>query len=139
MSSDATLTTAVRTPADPVSTIMSTPVAEISGWSTLSQVAETLAAADIGALLVVEGATIFGVLSERDVVRALADNADPDVVLAADIVAPETVWAGPTDSIRYVAGLMREAEVRHIPLRAGDQVVGIVSIRDVIGVLLDSH
>jgi len=126
---------AAHAPADPVSTIMSTPVAEISARASLAQVAETLAAAEVGALVVVDGTTVLGVLSERDLVRALADGGDQDVLTAADLVSPETVWATPADTISAVADLMAEAEVRHIPLRAGGHPVGMVSIRDVLQVL----
>lgn len=126
------------TPAEPVSRIMSTPVAEISSRATLTQVAEALTAAEVGALLVTEGARTLGVVSERDVVRALAEGGRPEVVWAADIVAPETVWATPADSIQDVARLMWEAEVRHIPLRTGGATIGMVSIRDVLAALLVS-
>lgn len=128
-----------RTPADPVSTIMSAPVAEVSGRATLTQVAETLAAAEVGALVVVDGTTALGVVSERDLVCALADGADQDELTAEDLVSPETVWATPADSIGAVADLMASAEVRHIPLRTGGQPVGMVSIRDVLEVLRTTY
>jgi CBS domain-containing protein len=124
-----------RSPADPVSTIMSSPVAEITGRAGFVQVAETLAAAEVGALVVVDGATALGVVSERDLVRTLAEGRVQDDLTAADLVSPETVWAAPTDTIGTVADLMADAEVRHIPLRAGGLTVGMVSIRDILEVL----
>jgi CBS domain-containing protein len=125
-------------PGDPIRAIMAAPVAEIDAQATLREVADTLTFAEVGALLVVDGTATLGVVSERDVVRTLARGCDADQVWAADMVAPETVWASPKDSIRYVAGLMWEAEIRHIPLREDGRVVGIVSIRDVLDVLFQS-
>jgi CBS domain-containing protein len=104
-------------PTDPVRTIMSTPVSQVDGQASLREVAEALTSAGVGALVVVDGERTLGVVSERDVVRALAQGGDPDLVWAADVLAPETVWVRPADSIRAVAGLMWDAEVRHIPLR----------------------
>jgi CBS domain-containing protein len=125
-------------PGDPIRSIMAAPVAEIDAQATLREVADALTFAEVGALLVVDGTATLGVVSERDVVHTLARGGDADRVWAADLVAPETVWAGPKDSIRYVAGLMWEAEVRHIPLREDGKVVGMVSIRDVLDVLFQS-
>jgi CBS domain-containing protein len=122
-------------PDDPVRSIMSTPVSEVDGQASLRHVAEVLTAARVGALIVVDGDRTVGVVSERDVVRALAQGGDPDVVWAADVVAAETVWGRPADSIRSVASRMWEAEVRHIPLKEDGKAVGIVSIRDVLDVL----
>ena len=124
-----------RGPADAVSSIMSTPVAEISGRASLMQVAETLTAAEVGALVVVDGVRAIGVVSERDLVRTLAEGEDQDALTAADLVSSETVWADPADTIGAVADLMADAEVRHIPLRAGARTVGMVSIRDILEVL----
>jgi CBS domain-containing protein len=125
-------------PGDPIRSIMAAPVAEIDAQATLREVADGLTFAEVGALLVVDGTVPLGVVSERDVVHTLARGGDADQAWAVDLVAPETVWASPKDSIRYVAGLMWEAEVRHIPLREEGKVVGIVSIRDVLDVLFQS-
>jgi CBS domain-containing protein len=121
---------------DPVRAIMSAPVSEVDGQASLRELAEALASAGVGALMVVGDGRTLGVVSERDVVRALAQGGDPDVARAADVVATETVWARPSDTIRHVAGLMWEAEVRHIPLRENGKAIGMVSIRDILDALV---
>lgn len=127
-------------PHDPVERIMSSPVATIDGHDSLRVAAETLTAAHIGALIVTsdEDDRPLGLISERDVVRALAAGGDPDEVWAADVVGLDTVWANPTDSTFDVARLMRDAEVRHMPIRSGENCVGMVSIRDVLRILIGS-
>ena len=123
-------------PADPVRMIMSTSVAAVDGDASAREVAERLADAEVGALVVRNGRHAPGIVSERDVLRALARGADLDTLCAADLEAPETVWAGTTDSIATVAGLMHQADVRHIPLRTDGQLAGMVSVRDVLSALL---
>jgi CBS domain-containing protein len=125
-------------PHDPVERVMSSPVATIDGHDSLRVAAETLSAANIGALIVTVDGRPVGIISERDVVRALAVGGDPDEVWAADVVGLDTVWANPTDSTFDVARLMRDAEVRHVPIRSGEECVGMISIRDVLRILIGS-
>jgi CBS domain-containing protein len=115
---------------------MATPVATIDGGASLRAVAQRLTAAGVGALVVLDGDKPVSVVSERDVVHALADGADVDVVWAMDMMSPEAVWASPDDSVRAVARIMEQADIRHVPLRDGDALVGMVSARDVLTVLL---
>jgi CBS domain-containing protein len=121
---------------DPVEEIMSAPVITVDEHDSLRVAAVTLADAEIGALVVLSGNTPLGIISERDVVHALAAGGDPDEVWAADVIGVRTVWAAPTDAIHHVAELMRDADIRHVPVRVQDKVVGVVSIRDVHKVLL---
>ena len=64
-------------PSDPVRTVMMWPVATVEAGATLTQVAEALAADEIGALCVVEHDALAGIVSERDVVAHVAAGADP--------------------------------------------------------------
>ena len=128
---------------DPVERIMRSPVRAVDAASTLRSAAELLAEADVGALVVNRNGVPVGILSERNIVRALAGGGDPDEVWSADMIgvdADDIVWASPSDPILQVAELMRRHHVRHVPLRARSQpaVVGIVSARDVLAVLYDN-
>jgi CBS domain-containing protein len=122
-------------PNDPVERIMSAPVATIDEQDSLRATALTLADSEVGALVVLSARTPLGIISERDVVHALAAGGNPDEVSAANVIGVTAIWASPTDSISRVAGLMRDAGVRHIPLRTQDALVGIVSIRDILAVM----
>ncbi|MGW0230708.1 CBS domain-containing protein [Actinopolymorpha singaporensis] len=126
---------------DPVERIMRSPVRTVDATSTLRTAAELLAEAEVGALVVNRNGVPVGILSERDIVRALAGGGDPDEVWSADVIGMDTVWASPSDPILQVAGLMRRHYVRHVPLRTRvhPAVVGIVSARDVLAVLYDSR
>ncbi|MGH3486458.1 MAG: CBS domain-containing protein [Actinopolymorphaceae bacterium] len=116
---------------DPVERIMRSPVVTVDEDDSLRTAAAALADAEVGALVVLSGTTPLGLLSEHEVVHAVAAGGDPDEVWCAHVIGTTVVWASPTDTIGRVAALMRDADVRHIPLRAEDSVVGMASIRDV--------
>src|SRR5262249_33464671 len=136
------ITTGGITPADPIQKIMTTWLAEVSAEESLRLVAEELASDEIGTVLV--GAPgIFGLISERDLVTTVANGGDLDALRASDIMTTDLVAARPQDSIASVGQLMIDAGVRHIVIRegdtgTGDAVVGLVSIRDVLTILLAS-
>lgn len=122
--------------ADPVRSIMTSPVSRIASGASLREVAQVLDELGVGALVVVQDEVPVGIVSERDVVRALAEGGDPEQVWAGDVMAPDPVWARGEDSIALVATVMRDVEVRHVPVRDRNGLVGIVSLRDVLDVLL---
>jgi CBS domain-containing protein len=105
---------------------------------TLRTLAETMHAAGCGALIVMGRGGQLAVVSERDVVRALAQGTDADDVWATDVMTRTVLTTSPDEPILSVAGLMADAHVRHVVLvdEAGAPV-GIASIRDVLRPLLD--
>ena len=131
------LTRGVR-PEDPVQMIMMWPVATVEGGASLSEAAEELAADDVGALLVLEHGVLVGVVSERDVVRHIAEHANPDHLDVRDLMTVDVVSAAPDDSILEVAHSLLNAGVRHLPVLQAGMIAGMVSARDVLGVLADA-
>ncbi len=126
---------ATALPSDPVRTIMRSPVAAADTGDTLRECAEQLASDEIGALLVLgEGAV--GILSERDVIAAVAGGGDLDQIQAGDALNPEVVWGDPQMPIDHAGRLMLDSGIRHLPIGDGRLAVGMVSMRDVMGVLL---
>jgi CBS domain-containing protein len=126
---------AIPCPSDPVSRIMMWPVAAVPSRATMRDVAESLAADEIGILPVTSNGAIVGVVSERDVARHLANGAHPDHLYAADIMTTDVLDITPDTEITAVAQLMLESGVRHLLVLDGDAVAGIVSVRDVLAVL----
>ena len=124
---------------DAVSKLMSWPVAAVDLDATLRQVAEAMASNEVGAAVVMSGDHFVGVVSERDVTNHLAGGANPDHLLAEEVVTTAPVTATPGDTVLTAARLMAEAGVRRLPVvnaEDGDDVVGMVSLRDVSLVLL---
>jgi CBS domain-containing protein len=117
----------------PVSALSADVLAQVDGDADLWEIAEALAAADVGALAVGDGGEVRGVVSERDVVRALADRRDPSATTAADIAHTNLVCCGANSTVADVAEEMMERYVRHVLIVDESRVVGIVSARDLLG------
>ena len=101
--------------------------------TTLSAVARELADDEIGLVVIGTPADAIGVLSERDLVRAVAHSLDPDTALAADVASSKIVWCDKTATVHEAAELMMEHYVRHVLLEDDGHLVGIVSARDLLG------
>lgn len=115
-----------------VSAIMTTPAICVEPSATLREVATALRDANIGALVVLPGDRPMAVVSERDVVRALADGADPDAVWAADVGTEEPRYVTPAHPVPRVAEQMLAAGIRHMPVVDENQIVGMVGARDAL-------
>lgn len=124
-------------PNSPVREVMSRGAVSVDEKLTLRSVSAVLAELDIGVALVARPDDSVGIVSERDVVRALADGADPDEVWAADVMIEEIVVAEPEEPILDVAQRMVEEGVRHVAVVERGVVVGVASARDLLPVLTD--
>lgn len=100
----------------------------------VADVAALLRDQRIGSVLVLDkNRSIAGVLSERDIVRGIAEMGA--VVLdqpAAGIMTTDVITAGPDDNMMSVMGCMSQRRIRHLPVVEDDQVLGLISIGDVI-------
>ena len=102
----------------------------------LTEVAKRMVAKDVGAVLVFDDEGLCGILTERDVLRAVADGID-DATLVRDRMTanPETLDAD--DTTQHAAVLMIHGGFRHLPVVEQGKVVGVLSIRDLMRVVLE--
>jgi CBS domain-containing protein len=93
-----------------------------------------LRAHNLGAVVVsTDGRTIAGIVSERDVIRQLADGADVLDQPVSSVMSADVHRSTPHDTVRSVMGTMTEQRVRHVPVvDEQDRLVGIVSIGDLV-------
>ena len=90
----------------------------------------------VGAVLVMDGERLSGILTERDVLQAVAQGRVDDATVAERMTRhPETVEA--SESTGHAAALMIHGGFRHLPVTDGGAIVGIVSIRDLMRVVLE--
>jgi CBS domain-containing protein len=125
------------TPRDSIGELVVGGAVTVDEKLTLRSIAAVLSAADIGAALVRRDNIPVGIVSERDVVRALAEEADPDTVWSADVMTEELVTADAGDEILRVAFRMMDEGIRHLAVTRDGGVIGVVSSRDVFAVLAE--
>ena len=125
-------------PTDSVRTVMMWPVATVECVATLSEVAEALAADEIGALCVVENDAVAGIVSERDVVTHLAAGGDPAHLTAGEVMSGDLLTIGPDATLLEAARMMQDGQVRHLPVLDEGLIAGMLSMRDLFGVLVDA-
>lgn len=80
---------------------------------------------------------VAGIVSERDVVRALASGPDVLESTVADIMTADVATAEMTDSIRDLARLMTDRRIRHVPVVTDGELAGLVSIGDIVKFRID--
>jgi CBS domain-containing protein len=91
----------------------------------------------VGALPVLEGQHLVGIISERDLTAALAEGADAALTLVSDYMTPAPEVLGPDSEFADAAQVMLELGVRHLPIVRSGQLVGVLSMRDVLDA--DTH
>lgn len=121
-----------------VADVMSRNLLTVEPTTDLSRAAAAMNERGVGAALVLTGEHVSGILTERDVLRAVATGPVEGTHVAAWMTRdPETVEIG--DSIGHAAALMIHGGFRHLPVIDGGKPVGIVSIRDLMRVVVDDE
>jgi CBS domain-containing protein len=106
-------------------------VATCAPDDSLHDVARTMEASDTGFLAVMADGRLHGVISERDLVRAVAGATDPRTATAAEYATTEVVGASLDEDVSVIARRMIDRGVRRLPvLAAQGELVGVVSMRD---------
>jgi CBS domain-containing protein len=121
-----------------VSEIMTKATVTDAAQDTLAEAAARMWNAQTGSLLVMEGEHMVGILTERDVLRAIAHGMDPLQVPVKDLMRTDVITVGPQTTLKEAAKLMATKWIRHLPVVEGSRVVGILSQRDLTGVLAEA-
>jgi CBS domain-containing protein len=124
---------------DPLRHVMVWPVAVVEAEATMTEVADALAADEIGALCVTENGVLAGIVSERDVVEHVAAGADLTHLTAAEVMSSDLITIEPHTTVLQAASAMADAEVRHLPVLEHGEIAGMVSMRDLLAALVGAH
>ena len=101
---------------------------------------ELLARYEVGALMVMQGGRLVGVVSERDYTRKIAlQGRNSKETQVADIMTRNVITVTPSTGTRICMALMSEKKIRHLPVVDGDTVVGMISIRDILDYIIADH
>lgn len=115
---------------------MSRNLLSVESSESITGVAQQMVERNLGAVLVVHGGRLAGIMTERDIMRAVARGLHGDAVVADYMTKdPETIE--PDDTTQQAAVLMIHGGFRHLPVVEGDDIVGILSIRDLMRVTLE--
>lgn len=113
--------------------VMSPTVVTVGPTHTMRQVAKVMAARKVGAAVVHDpDANGPGILTERDMLEAIADGQDPDTEPASSHLTRDAVVAAPDWPLLQAAQAMLSGGFRHLVVCEGSEVVGVVSVRDVL-------
>jgi len=121
-----------------VGDVMSRNLLTVEATTALAAAAARMCDLNVGAILVLSGDSVSGILTERDVLRAVAQGGVEGTNVAAWMTRdPETVDAD--ESTRQAASIMIHGGFRHLPVLDAGKPVGIVSIRDLMRVVVDDE
>lgn len=121
-----------------ISTVIGDDPVVIASTTTLRDAARHLSDAGVGLIVVGSIDDVEGVVSERDIVKAVARGADLDSATVAEIETKDHLdWATVDSTIAEVADEMMRDYVRHILVTNGRKLIGVVSMRDVLAIYVD--
>ena len=117
-----------------VADIMTNASVTESPADTLRSAADTMWRQQTGSLLVMDGDALVGIITERDVMKAVAQGRDVDATPVSDVMTKDVLTIGPDTSAHEAARHMAARWIRHLPVLVEGRVVGVVSQRDLVGI-----
>ncbi len=110
-----------------------TAVLTIQDTASLSDVVQELVKHNIGSLIVCAGETMMGIITERDILKAVA-QADIDLLRTPvrERMSVHLITAAPDDEVETVMGLMTQRRFRHLPVLENGKLAGMISIGDLV-------
>jgi CBS domain-containing protein len=120
-----------------VSDLMSKPSCFVDGETTLAEATTMMGEQRVGSALVMEGDHLAGILTERDIVRAMSTAHDAPARPVIEWMTKHPITVTGDTAVRDALRTMVEGGFRHLPVVDGDAVVGVLSMRDVAKALAD--
>jgi CBS domain-containing protein len=122
-----------------VSEVMTEATVTDSAGDTLAEASRKMWKQQTGSLLVVdEAGELIGIITERDMLRAVATGVSLESATVAQVMSKDLTTVQPGTTLREAAKLMADNWIRHLPVVDGGKVVGIISQRDLSGVLAEA-
>ncbi|WP_404372635.1 CBS domain-containing protein [Sphingomonas sp. MMS24-J45] len=113
-------------------------VISVTADQSVGDAVAVLATRRVGAVPVMDGASVVGIFSERDVIHAIAEHgADAMARKVGDTMTAPAITVGPSDAVMAALSLMSRRRIRHLPVMEDDRVIGFVSIGDLVKYRID--
>jgi CBS domain-containing protein len=116
--------------------LASTAAVTVGPGHTLREAATLMSTHKVGSAVVQDAEELAGILTERDVLHAVAAGVDADADTVSDHMTHDVVTAGPDWDVVEAATVMAERRIRHLVVYEGGQLLGVLSVRDVLPALL---
>jgi CBS domain-containing protein len=108
--------------------------------ATVYQALQTMAEKNVGALVVLDADTVVGIMSERDYARkVILHGRSSREIQVREIMTTKVYYVRPEQNIQDCMAQMTDKRVRHLPALENDQLVGVISIGDVVKALIAEH
>jgi CBS domain-containing protein len=102
---------------------------------TLVEAARKMWHQQTGSMLVVDGEDLVGIVTERDILKAVATGTSLADARISEVMTKDLITVGPGTSLREAAKIMADKWIRHLPVLDAGKLVGVISQRDLAGVL----
>ena len=101
---------------------------------------ELMADKEVGALVVMEGSSLVGVLSERDYARKVVlQGRSSKGTKINEIMTSRVAYARPEQTVEECMALMTDKRIRHLPVMDGDELLGVISIGDLVKAIIEEQ
>ena len=120
-----------------ISHLMNVRVASVRPDEAVQMAIARMLEENVGAVAVCEGPRLVGIFTERDVLRLAGQGADLRELKMDVVMTRRLVTAMPDDDVLAVAELMRKHRIRHLPVLEGENLLGIVGIREILVALVE--
>jgi CBS domain-containing protein len=116
-----------------LSEVMRTDYIAVAPEDTLGETAQRLVDAKTGAAVVIDFGRLIGIISERDLLKAMAGRVHTSDARVREWMTPDPIIASPDTEVEEAAQTMLDNNFRHLPVVEGDRVVGVASLRRLVG------
>jgi CBS domain-containing protein len=120
-----------------IADVMSMRVVKVSPKDPVRLAIARMLEENVGSVAVCEGQRLVGIFTERDVLRLAGEGPEFAEVNVGDVMTRNPVTISPDDEILAAAQVMSERRIRHLPIVQGDNLLGIVGIREVMRTLVE--
>jgi CBS domain-containing protein len=121
----------------PVAHVMPSRLVSISPGATVADAVGRMVEAGVGSVVVTDESRLEGIFTERDVLRLVAAGEPLESTTLRDVMTQDVISVAPDDDPLDVAHLMASRRIRHAPVVEDGHVLGVVGIRDLLGLLLE--
>ena len=115
-----------------IADVMRTEFITVAPEDTLGEVAEKMTALNVGSVIVKDFGTLIGILTERDLLKAMAARVHSSEARVRQFMTENPITASPEMDCEEAEQLMLDKGFRHLPIMDGSEVVGVVSLRRVV-------